>query len=201
MVELFLEGGPFMWPILLLLLAGLGLVGERFYSLNQSQVDSDGFMDSLRGALKSGGSKKAMDVCAGQDGPVSNICKAGLSKVGKGPEQIEKAIENAGSLEMAFLEKNMGWLTAIIAIAPMMGFTGTVAGMIFAFDAIAAANDISPAVVAGGISQALLTTAFGLIVAMIIQFFQNFFVSRIDQLILDMEENSVRLLDSMHAKK
>ena len=129
MVELFLEGGPFMWPILLLLLAGLGLVGERFYSLNQSQVDSDGFMDSLRGALKSGGSKKAMDVCAGQDGPVSNICKAGLSKVGKGPEQIEKAIENAGSLEMAFLEKNMGWLTAIIAIAPMMGFTGTVAGM------------------------------------------------------------------------
>ena len=79
MVELFLEGGPFMWPILLLLLAGLGLVGERFYSLNQSQVDSDGFMDSLRGALKSGGSKKAMGVCEGHDGPVSNICKAGLS--------------------------------------------------------------------------------------------------------------------------
>ena len=165
MVELFLEGGPFMWPILLLLLAGLGLVGERFYSLNQSQVDSDGFMDSLRGALKSGGSKKAMDVCGGHDGPVANICKAGLSKVGKGSDQVEKAIENAGSLEMAFLEKNMGWLTAIIAIAPMMGFTGTVAGMIFAFDAIAAANDISPAVVAVGISQALLTTAFGLIVA------------------------------------
>ena len=110
MVELFLEGGPFMWPILLLLLAGLGLVGERAYSLNQSKVDSDGFMNSLRGALKSGGSKKAMDVCAGHDGPVSNICEAGLSKVGKGSDQIEKAIENAGSLEMAFLEKNMGWL-------------------------------------------------------------------------------------------
>ena len=92
MVELFLEGGPFMWPILLLLLAGLGLVGERFYSLNQSQVDSDGFMDSLRGALKSGGSKKAMDVCGGHDGPVANICKAGLSKVGKGSDQVEKAI-------------------------------------------------------------------------------------------------------------
>ena len=84
MVELFLEGGPFMWPILLLLLAGLGLVGERFYSLNQSQVDSDGFMDSLRGALKSGGSKKAMDVCADQDGPVSNICKAGMASRSKG---------------------------------------------------------------------------------------------------------------------
>jgi len=110
-------------------------------------------------------------------------------------------MENAGSLEMAFLEKNMIWLNTVITVAPMIGFTGTVVGMIGAFDAIKAANDISPAVVAGGISQALLTTAFGLIVAMIIQFFQNFFVSRIDQLILDMEENSVRLLDSMHAKK
>ena len=201
MVELFLEGGPFMWPILLLLLAGLGLVGERFYSLNQSQVDSDGFMDSLRDALKSGGSKKAMDVCAGHDGPVSNICKAGLSKVGKGPEQVEKAIENAGSLEMAFLEKNMGWLTAIIAIAPMMGFTGTVAGMIFAFDAIAAANDISPAVVAVGISQALLTTAFGLIVAMIIQIAQNFFSSMIDGMVLDMEERSIEITDLLRDSK
>ena len=136
----------------------------------------------------------------GHDGPVANICQAGLAKVGKGPEQIEKAIENAGSLEMAFLEKNMIWLNTVITVAPMIGFTGTVVGMIGAFDAIKAANDISPAVVAGGISQALLTTAFGLIVAMIIQFFQNFFVSRIDQLILDMEENSVRLLDSMHTK-
>ena len=190
-----------MWPILLLLLAGLGLVGERFYSLNQSQVDSDGFMDSLRGALKSGGSKKAMGVCEGHDGPVSNICKAGLSKVGKGPEQIEKAIENAGSLEMAFLEKNMGWLTAIIAIAPMMGFTGTVAGMIFAFDAIAAANDISPAVVAVGISQALLTTAFGLIVAMIIQIAQNFFSSMIDGMVLDMEERSIEITDLLRDSK
>ena len=197
MVELFLEGGPFMWPILILLLAGLGLVGERAYSLNQSKVDSDGFMSALRGALKSGGSKKANQVCGDHDGPVSNICQAGLAKVGKGPDQIEKAIENAGSLEMAFLEKNMGWLTAIIAIAPMMGFTGTVAGMIFAFDAIAAANDISPAVVAGGISQALLTTAFGLIVAMIIQTFQNVFVARIDKLVLEMEEQSIKIMDHL----
>ena len=123
MVELFLEGGPFMWPILLLLIAGLALVGERAYSLNQSQADSEGFMDALRQSLKSGGTKKALGVCADHDGPVSNICEAGLSRVGKGSDRVEKAIENAGSLEMAFLEKNMGWLTAIIAIAPMMGFT------------------------------------------------------------------------------
>ena len=190
-----------MWPILLLLLAGLGLVGERGYSLNQSQSDSEGFMDALRQALKSGGSKKALAVCSDHDGPVSNICEAGLAKVGKGSDQVEKAIENAGSLEMAFLEKNMGWLTAIIAIAPMMGFTGTVAGMIFAFDAIAAANDISPAVVAVGISQALLTTAFGLIVAMIIQIFQNFFSSMIDGMVLDMEERSIELIDLLRDAK
>lgn len=201
MVELFLEGGPFMWPILLLLLAGLSLVGERAYSLNQSQSDSEGFMDALRQSLKSGDTKKAMGVCADHDGPVSNICEAGLARVGKGSDRIEKAIENAGSLEMAFLEKNMGWLTAIIAIAPMMGFTGTVAGMIFAFDAIAAANDISPAVVAVGISQALLTTAFGLIVAMIIQICQNFFSSMIDGMVLDMEERSIELTDLLRDAK
>ena len=101
-------------------------------------------------------------------------------------------------MEMAFLEKNMIWLNAVVTIAPMIGFTGTVVGMISAFDAIKAANDISPAVVAGGISQALLTTAFGLIVAMIIQVFQNFFVSRIDKLVLDMEEQSVRLIDHLY---
>ena len=99
---------------------------------------------------------------------------------------------------MAFLEKNMIWLNTVITVAPMIGFTGTVVGMIAAFDAIKAANDISPAVDAGGISQALLTTAFGLITAMIVQFFQNFFVSRIDGLILDMEENSVKLMDKLH---
>ena len=98
---------------------------------------------------------------------------------------------------MAFLEKNMIWLNAVITIAPMLGFTGTVIGMIAAFDAIKAANDISPAVVAGGISQALLTTAFGLVVAMIIQTLQNVFVSRIDSLVLDMEEQSVNLVDHL----
>ena len=111
---------------------------------------------------------------------------------------MEKAIQNAGAIEMAFLEKNMIWLNAVITIAPMLGFTGTVVGMIAAFDAIKAANDISPAVVAGGISQALLTTAFGLIVAMIIQTFQNVFVSRIDKLVLDMEEQSVKIMDHLY---
>ena len=201
MIELFLNGGPFMWPILLLLLVGLGLVVERAFSLTQSRAGSDGFMDALKHSLKSGGAKKALTVCSSHDGPVSNICEAGLARVNKGSEQVEKAIENAGSLEMAFLEKNMGWLTAIIAIAPMMGFTGTVWGMIGAFEDIAAANDISPAIVAGGISEALLTTAFGLVVAMIIQICQNFFSSMIDGMVLDMEERSIELTDLLREAK
>ncbi len=200
MVELFLDGGPFMYPILLLLLGGLALVVERFRSLAQSQADSEGFMESVSKAIKAGGAKKALTVCDGHDGPVSNICRAGLEKANKGADQVEKAIENAGSLEMAFLEKNMGWLTAIVAIAPMMGFTGTVWGMIGAFEAIEAANDISPAVVAGGISQALLTTAFGLVVAMIIQVCQNYFSSQIDSMVLDMEEKSIELTDLLTSK-
>jgi biopolymer transport protein ExbB len=129
---------------------------------------------------------------------VAEIFHAGLSRMHRGIDVVEKAIQNAGTLEMSFLEKNMIWLNAVITIAPMIGFTGTVVGMIGAFDAIKAANDISPAVVAGGISQALLTTAFGLITAMIIQVFQNFFVSRIDKLILDMEEHSVQLVDQLY---
>ncbi len=200
MVELFLDGGPFMYPILLLLLGGLALVVERFRSLAQSQADSEGFMEAVSKAIKAGGAKKALTVCDGHDGPVSNICRAGLEKANKGADQVEKAIENAGSLEMAFLEKNMGWLTAIVAIAPMMGFTGTVWGMIGAFEAIEAANDISPAVVAGGISQALLTTAFGLVVAMIIQVCQNYFSSQIDAMVLDMEEKSIELTDLLTSK-
>jgi biopolymer transport protein ExbB len=126
------------------------------------------------------------------------VFHAGLTRSHRGLAEVEKAIQNAGTVEMSFLEKNMIWLNLVVTIAPMLGFTGTVAGMVGAFDAIEAANNISPAVVAGGISQALLTTAFGLIVAIIIQLLQNFFVSRIDRLVLDMEENSMQLVDHLY---
>ena len=201
MVQYFIDGGAFMWPILFSLLFGLAFAFERAYSLVQSSVDSKKLYQDVSESMKGGKVQEAVDLCSATRGPVAGVFHAALSRYDRGIEEVEKAMENAGSLEMAFLEKNMIWLNTVITVAPMIGFTGTVVGMIGAFDAIKAANDISPAVVAGGISQALLTTAFGLIVAMIIQFFQNFFVSRIDQLILDMEENSVRLLDSMHAKK
>ena len=197
MVHYFLEGGAFMWPILLTLIFGLAFVIERAYSLMMSAVDSDVFFDTISESIKENGPESAVQVCSETEGPVAAIFHAGLTKMNRGLEEVEKAIQNAGAIEMAFLEKNMIWLNAVITIAPMLGFTGTVVGMIAAFDAIKAANDISPAVVAGGISQALLTTAFGLIVAMIIQTFQNVFVARIDKLVLDMEEQSIKILDHL----
>ena len=198
MVQYFIDGGAFMWPILVSLVFGLGFALERAYSLIVSSIDSQKFFTDISDTINESGVDTAIELCNNTRGPVAEIFHAGLSRTHRGLAEVEKAIQNAGSLEMAFLEKNMIWLNTVITVAPMIGFTGTVVGMIDAFDAIKAANDISPAVVAGGISKALLTTAFGLITAMIIQIFQNFFVSRIDRLILDMEENSIKLVDQLY---
>ena len=197
MVQYFIDGGAFMWPILISLIFGLGFAFERAYSLIMSSIDSDKFFTDISETISAQGVDAAVEICNETRGPVAEIFHAGLTRTGRGLDEVEKAIQNAGSLEMSFLEKNMIWLNAVITIAPMLGFTGTVVGMIGAFDAIKAANDISPAVVAGGISQALLTTAAGLVVAMIIQTFQNIFVSRIDKLVLDMEEQSIKIIDHL----
>ena len=198
MVQYFHDGGNFMWPILVALVFGLVFTLERIYSLMMSRIDSKTFFDDITKIIDNDGAEAALELCEQTQGPVSAIFHAGLSRMHRGLAEVEKAIQNAGAIEMAFLEKNMIWLNAVITIAPMLGFTGTVIGMISAFDAIKAANDISPAVVAGGISQALLTTAFGLVVAMIIQTFQNLFVSRIDKLVLEMEEQSVKIIDHLY---
>lgn len=198
MVEYFNDGGPFMWPILVSFIFGLAFSLERLYSLMMSSINSKKFFAEIQETLASGELAEALELCEKTRGPVATVFHAGLSRQHRGLDEVEKAIQNAGAVEMAFLERNMIWLNAVVTIAPLLGFTGTVAGMIKSFNDIAAANEISPAVVAGGISQALLTTAFGLIVAMIIQMFQNFFVSRIDALVLDMEEQSVRLVDHLY---
>ena len=201
MVDFFVQGGGFMWPILIALLFGLAVVGERAYSLVNSSSDTNKFFEDVKSVYDDSGKDKAIEFCETTSGPVASIFLAGLSKMGKQKEEIEKAVQNAGGLEMAFLEKNMIWINSVITIAPMLGFTGTVVGMIKAFEDIKMANDISPAVVAGGISQALLTTAFGLIVAMIMQVSQNFFVSMIDKLILDMEEQSIKIVEYLQDSK
>jgi len=197
MVKLFLDGGEFMWPILVLLVVGLAFVIERFWTLTRASVNTRKFLSKIRIALEEGGVKAATEECEKTPGPVASIFHAGLSRASKGVSYVEKAITTAGSLEMAFLERGMVVLSTVIVLAPMLGFTGTVWGMVQAFDAIKKANDISPAIVAGGISQALLTTLFGLVVAMLIQIFNNYFTSRIDKLIIDMEESSVELIEAL----
>ena len=201
MVDFFVQGGGFMWPILIALLFGLAIIGERAYSLINSSSNTDQFFDDVKTIYDDSGKEQAIEFCEKTPGPVASIFYAGLSKMENTKEDVEKAVQNAGGLEMAFLEKNMIWINSVITIAPMLGFTGTVVGMIKAFEDIKMANDISPAVVAGGISQALLTTAFGLIVAMIMQVAQNFFVSMIDKLILDMEEQSIKIIEYLHSSK
>ena len=149
--------------------------------------------------LEEGGIEAAKEVCANTRGPVASVFHAGLLRADEGLEAAEKAIIAYGGIEMGFLEKGMIWISTFITIAPMLGFTGTVQGMIQAFDSIKEAAQISPAIVASGISVALLTTLFGLVVAMILQVFYNYFISRIDKLVGDMEESSVELIDALYA--
>lgn len=197
MVELFVKGGNFMWPILFFLVFGLAISIERFISLTRATINTRKFMEKIRSALDEGGIDAAKEVCENTRGPIASIFHAGLMRMDKGIDYVEKAIMNAGSIEMAFLERGLIWLGTVISLAPMLGFTGTVAGMIQSFDAIAIANDISPNIVASGISVALLTTAFGLVVAIIVQFTHNYFVSKVDRIIIDMEESSVTFVDAL----
>ncbi|MCH7676195.1 MotA/TolQ/ExbB proton channel family protein [candidate division KSB1 bacterium] len=196
-LDLFNDGGTFMWPILVCLIFGIAVSIERGWTLSRASVNTRKFLANIKKALNEGGIQEATDVCANTRGPVASIFHAGLLRVDRGIEHVEKAIMNAGSIEMAFLEKGLVWLATVISVAPMLGFLGTVWGMVEAFRAIAAANDISPSIVADGISTALLTTMFGLVVAIFIQIVNNYFISRIDQLIVDMEESSVDLVDTL----
>jgi biopolymer transport protein ExbB len=197
MVELFNDGGIMMWPILGLFIFGLVVVLERIFTLTKATVVTKSFIPKMNKALKEDGVDSALEICENTPGPIAEIFHAGLSRYKYGVSAVEKAIENAGTIEMAFLERGMIWLSTVIVLAPMLGFAGTVAGMVSAFQDIEAANNISPAVVAGGISEALLTTLFGLIVAMIIQFFYNIFTSRVDNIVINMEESSINLIDNL----
>jgi len=197
MLQLYHNGGGFMHPILALLIFGIAISLWKLWTLFRASVNTRKFLMKIKAALQEGGIQQAVDLCTNTRGPVAAIFHAGLIRSKRGIEQVEKSIMNAGTVEMAFLEQGLIWLSTITAIAPMLGFTGTVWGMIRSFEAIASANEMSPSIVATGISIALLTTLFGLIVAMIVQTANNFFVSRIDKLIIDMEESSVDLVDSL----
>jgi len=155
----------------------------------------------VKNALEEGGVEAAIRICENTSASVAAVFHAGLLRADEGLDAAEKAISAYGALEMGFLEKGLIWISTFISIAPMLGFTGTVQGMIEAFDAIKEAAQISPSIVAGGISVALLTTLFGLVVAMILQVLYNYFVSRIDKIVADMEQSSIELIDALYELK
>src|SRR6056297_3122806 len=199
LVEKFNEGneGGWMWPVLITLILGLAIFLERIITLNLADIDTRKFIVDVQEALQEGGVPAAKELCAETRGPVASVFQAGLMRVDEGVEAAEKAISAYGSIEMSFVESGLAWLSLFIAIAPLLGFLGTVVGMIQGFDAIEQAGDISPTLVAGGIKVALLTTAAGLLAGIILQVGYNYCVSKIDRLIAEMEESSITLIDSI----
>ena len=195
MVDLFNDGGWAMWPIAFLLVFGVAIALERLYTLSQAAIDAAGFFEQLEHTMRSGGVKQAAQLCSETRGPVASVLHTGLLRMHRGVDNVEKAIENAGAVQMAFLERGMVWLSTVANLAPMVGFLGTVSGMIGAFQAIKVAGDVEPSLVAGGISEALITTAAGLVVGIIIQFCYNFLSSRIDKIIADMQEHTAGFID------
>jgi biopolymer transport protein ExbB len=201
LTEKYVAGGIFMHPILASLIIGLGFCFERLWTLTRARTNTKKFIVDVKRALTSGGVEAAKKVCENTRGPVASVFYAGLLRYDEGLDAAEKAISAYGGIEMGFLERGLIWISTFITLAPMLGFTGTVQGMIAAFDAIKEAAQISPAIVADGIAIALLTTLFGLVVAMILQVFYNYFVSRIDRLVGDMEQSSIELIDALYEIK
>ncbi len=192
----FINGGPFFMSfVLLALILGLALVIERIIYLALSTTNNDKLLIEVETALNNDGVDAAKEVCKNSTGPVATIFYEGLDKMDEGIDMVDKAIVSVGSVENGKLERNISWISLFIALAPMLGFMGTVIGMIGAFDAIEAAGDISPSLVAGGIKVALLTTVFGLIVAMILQVFYNLIIAMMDNIVNKMEDASIHFLD------
>ena len=192
-------GPPIMWTLVGLFVAGLAITLWRLIVILLAMINTRSLYRKVYAALQDNekGIEKAADICTRTPGPVATIVHAGLSRVHKGIDHVEKAVENAGVVEMAFLENGLVWLATIANVAPMIGFFGTVAGMIKAFRDIATAGDVEPSIVAAGISIALITTAGGLLVAIPIQLSYNLCVYLIDRIVVSMEENASRFVDTL----
>ncbi|MEO2052504.1 MAG: MotA/TolQ/ExbB proton channel family protein [Allomuricauda sp.] len=200
--EQFIQGGPaFMGVVLLCLILGLAVAIERIIYLNLATTNTTKLKQQVEDALASGGIEAAKEVCRNTKGPVASIFYQGLDRAGEGLESAEKAVVAYGGVQMGQLEKNVSWLSLFIAIAPMLGFMGTVIGMIQAFQKIAAVGNLSASLIAGDIQVALLTTVFGLITAIILQIFYNYIIAKIDSIVNDMEDSSISLIDMLAAHK
>ena len=197
LLELYVTGGVFMHPILLCSVVGLGIILERLYFFAKARTDTKRLLGELLHVLQDEGFEPAQRMLHARRGPIAAVLHSGLLRAKKGPEAVEKAIETAAAIQIAGLERGLIWLATVANIAPLLGFLGTVSGMIHAFEAIAAAEEVSAKLVATGIYEALITTAAGLIVAIPVQTAHNYFVSRIDKFVIDIEESGAELVDAL----
>jgi biopolymer transport protein ExbB len=192
----FIDGGwEFMAIVLICLILGLAIAIERIITLSLATVNTKKLVAELDNAISNGNIRDAQDICKATPGPTAEVLGQGLKRVDDGIDAVEKAIISNGSVQTGLLEKGLVWLALFIALAPMLGFMGTVIGMIDAFSSIEAAGDIQPSMVAGGIKVALLTTVFGLIVAIILQIFYNYITAKVDSLVNTMEDATISLID------
>ena len=200
MMQKFLEGGwGWMLPILIFLVIGLAVAIERILYLALSTINTKKFVAQVEETVKTKGIAAAKELCRNTRGPIASIYYQGLDRYDQGLDAVEKSVVSYGSVQTGQMESGLTWIGLFIALSPMLGFMGTVVGMIAAFDQIQAAGDISPTLVAGGIKVALLTTLMGLIAAVILQIFYNYIVSKIDSLVNDMEDASISLMDILTA--
>lgn len=194
--EKFIAGGPlYMSLVIICLILGLAIAIERIIYLTLASTNTNKLLSNIENALSTGGVDAAKEVCRNTRGPVASIFYQGLDRSQEGIDMVEKSVVAYGGVQMSLLEKGLSWISLFIALSPMLGFFGTVVGMVQAFDAIAKANNISPAIVAEGIGVALLTTLAGLIAAMILQIFYNYIVSKVDGVVNEMEDASISLID------
>ncbi len=200
MLELLAEGGVLMIPLFILSLVAVYVIAERWRSLNNARVEVDGFLRTVESMLKDGDRQRALTYCDGIDKPLARILKAGIRRLGRSIRDIEDAIGNAGKKEIYHLEKRMNWLATIAGVAPLIGFTGTVTGMIEAFmDIQSLQGNVNPSVLAGGIWEALITTATGLIVGIIAYGFYNFLLGKINRMVHELENASADFIDLLQS--
>ncbi len=199
--ELFVKGGVFMWWLLTVAIVGFIFIIERLWTLNRARVNTRRLIGTIITTLRNDGVQAASEECQKVRGPIAAILYAGLQKADRGRDQVEKAIATAGTIEMSFLERGLIWVSSVTTIAPLMGFLGTVSGMINAFEAIAASEQVNAKLVASGISEALITTATGLIIAIPATIGYNYFVSTIDRFVIEMEETSAELIEELERIK
>lgn len=202
MKQKFIEGDPlWMTPVLICMIVGMALAIERVVYLNLATINTNKFLAQVEAALKSGGVEAAKEVCRNTRGPIASIFYQGLDRASEGIDMVEKSVVSYGGVQMGLLEKGLSWISLFIALSPMLGFLGTVIGMIQAFDKIVKDGQVSPTTVADGIKVALLTTVFGLISAMVLQVFYNYILSKIDGLVNEMEDASISLIDMLLKNK